>query len=99
MPASAGYRSTCRAQQRWPSRRRILVIKSGVLDGDLLSPEQVKQLALLPTHDELIVKLMGVVRGPLYGLAGVLSGLLRGLVGTLAALEESRRDDDGGGGD
>ncbi len=74
-----------------------LVIKSGVLDGDLLSPEQVKQLALLPTRDELIVELMGLVRGPLYGFAGVLSGLLRGLVGTLAALEQSRGDDDGGG--
>ncbi len=88
-----------RILQKFIDKGGKLAIKSGVLDGDLLSPEQVKQLALLPTHDELIVKLMGLVRGPLYGLAGVLSGLLRGLVGTLAALEESRRDDDGGGGD
>ena len=72
-----------------------LAIKLGLLDGDLLSPDQVKQLALLPTRDELIAKVMGSVLGPLYGLSGVLAGLLRALVGTLAALEESRRDDGG----
>ena len=74
-----------------------LAIKSGLLDGDLLSPDQVKQLALLPSRDELIVNLMGSIRSPLYGLAGVLTGLLQGLVGTVAALEESRREDGGGG--
>lgn len=72
-----------------------LALKSGLLDGELLSPDQVKQLALLPTRDQLIAQLMGTVLGPLYGLSGVLAGLLRSLVGTLAALEESRRDDGG----
>ena len=69
-----------------------LAIKTGMIDGDILSAEQVKHLALLPSRDELIGKALGSIQGPLYGLVGTLNGLLRALVGTLAALEQSRAD-------
>ena len=82
-----------RILQQFIDKGGKLAIKSGYLDGDMLSPDQVKQLALLPSRDELIAKLMGSVRSPVYGLASVLAGVLRSLVGTLAALEESRRDE------
>ena len=67
-----------------------LTIKSGFLDGELLSPEQVVHIASLPSKEELIGKFLGAVQNPLSGFSGVLSGLLRNLVGVLAAVQEER---------
>ena len=72
-----------------------LAIKSGLLYGELLSPEQVKQIASLPSRDELLAKLLGSVLSPLTGFAGVLTGLLRNLVGVVAAVQEQRSESEG----
>ena len=72
-----------------------LAIKSGLLYGELLSPDQVKQIASLPSRDELLAKLLGSVQSPLTGFAGVLTGLLRNLVGVVAAVQEQRSESEG----
>ncbi|MBT4101525.1 MAG: 50S ribosomal protein L10 [Gemmatimonadetes bacterium] len=67
-----------------------LSIKTGLVDGQVLTPEAVGELAKLPSRDELIGKLVGTVNAPLYGLAAVLNGLLRNLVGVLGAIEKEK---------
>ncbi|MFP6590828.1 MAG: 50S ribosomal protein L10 [Candidatus Latescibacterota bacterium] len=69
-----------------------LAIKTGVVDGQILTPEAVKQLARLPSRDELIGKVIGSVQAPLYGLSAVLSGLLRGVVVALSAVKDQKAD-------
>jgi large subunit ribosomal protein L10 len=69
-----------------------LQIKTGFLDGRLLSPHEVEVLAKLPSREALLARVAGGIRGPLYGLAGVLNGLLRGLVGAVAAIEKQQRE-------
>ena len=78
-----------------------MAIKSGLLDGQVLSPEQVKALASLPSRDELLGQVAGAVRGPLSGFVGALNGLLQKLVGVIAAIEEQQRaaGDDGTAGE
>lgn len=56
------------------------VIKGGVLDGALLSPEQVKALADLPSREELIAKMLGSMNSPATGLVSCVSGVARALV-------------------
>lgn len=72
-----------------------LAIKTGLLEGRLLSEEQVTALAKLPSKEQLLGQVVGGIQAPLYGLAGVLTGLLRNLVGTIAAIEEKQREDSG----
>ena len=72
-----------------------LAIKTGVVDGQILTPEAVKQLARLPSRDELIGKVIGSVQAPLYGLSAVLSGLLRGVVVALSAVKDQKADAEG----
>lgn len=67
-----------------------LSIKTGLVDGQVLSPEVVGELAKLPSRDELIGKLVGTVNAPLDGLATVLNGLLRNLVGVLDAIKKEK---------
>jgi len=69
-----------------------LAIKTGFVDGQILTPEAVEQLARLPSRDELIGKVIGSVQAPLYGLSAILSGLLRGVVGALSAVKDQKAD-------
>ena len=73
-----------------------LAIKTGLVDGQVLTPEAVSQLAKLPSREELIGKLLGSVQSPLFGLASVLNGLMRNLVGVVSAIEKEKS---GAGGD
>jgi large subunit ribosomal protein L10 len=68
-------------------------IKSGLVDGQLIKAEQFKQLASLPSRDELLAKVVGSIQAPLAGFHGVLSGLMRNLVGALGAIEKKRQEE------
>ena len=67
-----------------------ITIKSGLVDGQVISADQFKALATLPSREQLLAKVVGAVQGPLYGLSGVLSGLLRNLVGVVAAIKKKQ---------
>ena len=65
-------------------------IKTGFMDGEVLTADKVEALAKLPSKEELLGKVVASVQSPLYGLSGILNGLLRGLVGALSAIEKQR---------
>ncbi|MCX4275096.1 MAG: 50S ribosomal protein L10 [Candidatus Gastranaerophilales bacterium] len=56
-------------------------IKGAVLDGKVLSADEAKKLALLPTKEELYAKILGSINSPatgiVYGINGVMSALVR----------------------
>jgi large subunit ribosomal protein L10 len=67
---------------------RVLNIRGAVLDGRIISTEDVTRLATLPPTEQLHSELVGSIGGPLAGFVGVLNGLLQTLVGTLEARAE-----------
>jgi large subunit ribosomal protein L10 len=67
-----------------------LVIKGGILGGQVISKEQVTALADLPSKETLIAMLLSVLNGPARGLVTVLSGPARGLVTVLSRIEEQK---------
>ena len=67
------------------STKTPLTIKGGMLDGQVLSAAEIVTIAFLPSREVLIIKLIGTVYGPIYGLVYVLSAELRGLLGVLQA--------------
>ncbi|MEA3304961.1 MAG: 50S ribosomal protein L10 [Patescibacteria group bacterium] len=58
-------------------------IMGGVVEGKALSSAEAKQLATLPTREELLGKMMGSMTAPLSGFVGVGNQLVSGLVRTL----------------
>jgi large subunit ribosomal protein L10 len=70
-------------------------IKTGIMDGKVLTADEVIVLAKLPSREELLGKVVGSIQSPLYGFAAVLNGLLRNLVGVVSAIEEKQRTDSG----
>jgi large subunit ribosomal protein L10 len=69
---------------------KVLEIKAGYVDGKLMSAKEVEQLALLPSKEELVAKMLGSLKSPLYGLANVLNGNIRGLAVALNAIREQK---------
>ncbi|HQX64031.1 MAG TPA: 50S ribosomal protein L10, partial [Thermomicrobiales bacterium] len=64
---------------------RILQIKAGMLEGQLLRADQVEALASLPSRDVLIARVVGGLASPLYGIVGVLAAPIRSLLYVLQA--------------
>ncbi|HUV43164.1 MAG TPA: 50S ribosomal protein L10 [Patescibacteria group bacterium] len=60
-------------------------IKFGLLDQVIIPVEKIKQLASLPSKEELKAKFVGVLQSPLYGLNQALSWNLKKLVFILKA--------------
>ncbi|MBI4426296.1 MAG: 50S ribosomal protein L10 [Candidatus Kerfeldbacteria bacterium] len=67
-----------------------LTFVGGILNGSFISAEQVKDLAQLPTRDQLRGQLVGTIVGPLSGFINVMVGNLRGLVRVIDAVRTSR---------
>ena len=67
-----------------------LVIKGGVLSGQLVSSERIKELGEIPSREILLAKVVGGFQAPIQGLAGVLNGTLGQLVYTLDAVRQQK---------
>lgn len=52
-----------------------IVLKAGSYNGDLLSQAQVAELASIPSQEELLAKLLGVMQAPVSGFARALAAL------------------------
>lgn len=65
----------------------------GAIDmhGQRFSADQVEQLAILPTREQLTGQLVGTIAAPLTGFVTVLSGNLRGLVTVLDAAAQKQQ--------
>ena len=66
----------------------LVVFKGGWMNGTALTPDQVDEIAKLPSRDVLYGRLVGMVAAPLTGLAGALGGLIGGLARQLQAIAD-----------
>ena len=64
---------------------RILSLRGGILQGEPLSAEQVRELAALPPANVLQGQVLGAVVGPLNAIVGLFTAPLRQLVGVIDA--------------
>jgi large subunit ribosomal protein L10 len=69
-----------------------LAIRSAALDGKLLSGEDVLALSKLPSKEQLLGQLCGVLQAVPTGLVSALSGVPRNLVYALNAVKEQKEN-------
>lgn len=65
-------------------------IKAGFIDGKVVSADEIKEIAKLPSKEVLIAKAIGGIQAPISGFASVLKGTIRGLVVALNAIAEKK---------
>ena len=59
---------------------RILQVRAGVMNGQILGPSDVEAISSLPPREELLGKLVGLLASPMARTVGVLSGPSRSVV-------------------
>ena len=65
-------------------------VKSAFVDGAKVDEAGVKELAAMPSKEELIAKMLGSMQAPISNFVGVLSAMPRGLVVALNAIAEQK---------
>jgi len=68
--------------------RLKLDIVGGLIEGRVMGPEQVRQIADLPPRDVLLAQLLGALQSPVAQLVATMSAPLQQLVGLLEAYRE-----------
>jgi large subunit ribosomal protein L10 len=66
------------------------VIKAGAMPNTMMSAKDVKALALLPSREELLSKLLGTMQAPVAKLVRTMNEVPGKFVRTLAALKDQR---------
>ena len=65
-------------------------VKGGLLDGRALDAAQVKQLATMPSREQMLAELGAGLQSPMAAFVGALNGLLYMFAGALDALKTQR---------
>src|SRR5438477_13088629 len=68
----------------------LFVIRGGAMPNSVMSAKDVKALALLPSREELLAKLLGTMQAPMVKLARTLNEVPGTFVRTLAAYRDSK---------
>jgi large subunit ribosomal protein L10 len=79
-----------KALDTFARRENVLELRGGLLDGQLLDANTVKQLARLPAREQLNAQFAGVVAAPLTGLVRGLGALVSGLAIALGQVREKK---------
>ena len=71
------------------------VFKVGLMESGILGPEEIAAVSRLPSREELLSQVAGVLSGPLSSLVSVLGGKLQEMAGLADALREQVESQDG----
>ena len=66
------------------------MVKLGVMDNQVLAPEQVERMASLPSREQLLSELAGAFEAPMAALAAALEAKVQEMAGLLDALRMER---------
>jgi large subunit ribosomal protein L10 len=66
----------------------VLAFKGGLMDGQAVSPDDIRAIARLPSREVLYAQLVGTVAAPLNGLARTLNALISGVAVALGQIRD-----------
>lgn len=72
------------------THKALEIVGAITAEGQLLSAADVKALATLPSHEQLLGMVVGTIAAPLSGFVGVMSGNVRSIVNVLNAIKEAQ---------
>ena len=79
-----------KAVTTWAKGRQTFSVKGGVVEGRVVGPREIADLADLPPREVLLARMAGAFQAPLAGLVQVLSASLRGLANVLEQVRQQK---------
>jgi large subunit ribosomal protein L10 len=68
-------------------KHKALKIQGGIIEREFVSLDKIQELAKLPGKEELMAKLVYLIKSPISGLVNVIQGNIRGLVCVLSKIK------------
>lgn len=75
---------------KFSKESEALKIRGGIMNGKLLSVQDIKTLAMLPSREALLGILANVLNAPIQGLAGVLNAIICKVLYALNAVKDKK---------
>lgn len=72
--------------------KEVLKIISGYLDQKLISSDQIREIAELPSKDVMIARVLGTMKAPLNGIVNVLGGNISNLINVINAVKDKKEN-------
>lgn len=82
--------AAAKALQEFAKGAHPIAVKSGVVDGHLLSAAQIVELAKIPGKQQLYAMMVGGLQSPITSLVGTLQTMISQLVFTLQAVADQK---------
>lgn len=82
--------SPARVLYQFSKENENLQLLGGVVEGRILTKAEAKELAMLPSREVLLAKLVGTMKAPISGLHAVLSGVIRKFVYGMKAVHDKK---------
>jgi len=76
--------SSAKLSYKFQKENGNLKILGGFFENNIISAENVLELAKIPSKQELLAKFVGTISAPISGFANVLQGNIKGLISVLA---------------
>jgi len=70
----------------------VLKIRGGIMNGEIISDQDIRSLASLPTREVLLGKLANVLNAPIQGLAGALNAIICKFLYALNAFKDKKKE-------
>lgn len=88
--------SAARILTEFARERERPQITAGAIEGKVVSLDEIRRIASLPSREQLLAEVVGRARSPISGLVFVLHGLLAKFVRTVEAVRAQREAQEGG---
>jgi large subunit ribosomal protein L10 len=79
-----------KALTTFAKEHKALELKGGLVENQVVSSDDVKAIATLPSREELIAKLLGTMLNPIVGFARVLNGPTEAFARTVQAVADQK---------
>lgn len=76
-------------------KKKLPVVKGGVVSGKVLNADEVQKIASLPSRDQLLGQLVGAMAGPMSGFAGAMSAVMRSFANVITQVKEQKETSGG----
>ncbi len=84
--------AVAKALVEFAKTNKKLELQGGLLGEKVLTIDDIKALAELPSRDELLAKMLGSINAPLSNFVGVMAAIPRQLLYVLKAIEQNKAE-------
>ncbi|NTU89138.1 MAG: 50S ribosomal protein L10 [Actinobacteria bacterium] len=88
---SGDIAASAKAIKTFAKKNKELEIRGGLVNGQVMTAEQVMAIAELPSREELIAKLLGTMNNPMSQIVRVLNEPMASFARTLAAIASEKQ--------